>query len=239
MIQFFRKIRQNLLNEGKTTKYFKYAIGEIVLVVIGILIALSINNWNEENKKHKKEKELLSNVKTSIINNIDFINEDIKSHKTSIHSSDIVLDAVRNKKTYYDSLAYHIHIAPIFPNPDLSFTAYESLKSVGFDIISNTELKNEILNLYEVTYSSMIRELGIIENQSVLAGQLSFYLDNFERPNGFAIPNNYDLLIESQKFINIIVFHKSIHLWGMELKEPCLLESERIIEMIDEELNKK
>jgi hypothetical protein len=51
MIKFFRKIRQNLLSEGKTVKYLKYAIGEIVLVVIGILIALSINNWNENQKK--------------------------------------------------------------------------------------------------------------------------------------------------------------------------------------------
>ena len=51
MIKFFRKIRQNLLSEGKTGKYFKYAIGEIVLVVIGILIALQINNWNEGRKQ--------------------------------------------------------------------------------------------------------------------------------------------------------------------------------------------
>ena len=51
MIKFFRKIRQNLLLENKTSKYFSYAIGEIVLVVIGILIALSINNWNEERKR--------------------------------------------------------------------------------------------------------------------------------------------------------------------------------------------
>ena len=57
MIKFFRKIRQNLLMENKTGKpasrtgrYFKYAIGEIILVVIGILIALQINNWNENRK---------------------------------------------------------------------------------------------------------------------------------------------------------------------------------------------
>ena len=47
MIKFFKKIRQNLLMENKTGKYLKYAIGEIVLVVIGILIALGINNWNQ------------------------------------------------------------------------------------------------------------------------------------------------------------------------------------------------
>ncbi len=55
MINFFRQIRQNLLNEGKTSRYLKYAIGEIILVVIGILIALQINNWNEQRKKSNQE----------------------------------------------------------------------------------------------------------------------------------------------------------------------------------------
>ncbi len=50
MKKFFRKIRRSLLEEGKIGKYFKYAIGEIILVVIGILIALQINNWNENRR---------------------------------------------------------------------------------------------------------------------------------------------------------------------------------------------
>jgi len=54
MIKFFRKIRYDLMDKNKTGKYFKYAIGEIILVVIGILIALQINNWNENRKNHKK-----------------------------------------------------------------------------------------------------------------------------------------------------------------------------------------
>jgi len=56
MIKYFRKIRQNLLSEGKTGKYLKYAIGEIVLVVIGILIALQINNWNSQRIRYPKSK---------------------------------------------------------------------------------------------------------------------------------------------------------------------------------------
>lgn len=59
MIKFYRKICQNLLNERKTTKYFKYAIGEIILVVISILIALSINNANQDRKERVQEKTLL------------------------------------------------------------------------------------------------------------------------------------------------------------------------------------
>jgi hypothetical protein len=52
MIQFFRKIRYSLMNQNQTGRYLKYAIGEIILVVIGILIALQINNWNETRKDH-------------------------------------------------------------------------------------------------------------------------------------------------------------------------------------------
>ena len=60
MINFFRKIRKQLADDNKPLKYMRYAIGEIVLVVIGILIALSINNWNEYNKERTKEKEALT-----------------------------------------------------------------------------------------------------------------------------------------------------------------------------------
>ncbi|MCB0541656.1 MAG: hypothetical protein KDE33_29385, partial [Bacteroidetes bacterium] len=63
MIKFFRKIRQNLLSEGKTVKYLKYALGEIILVVIGILIALQFNNWNENRKNDKIEENYLISLK--------------------------------------------------------------------------------------------------------------------------------------------------------------------------------
>ncbi len=238
MIKFFRKIRQKLITENKFSKYLIYAIGEIVLVVIGILIALAINNWKEEKKKCYKEREVLVNIKQNLLNNIEFINEDLLSHRTRIQSSEIVLKVLNDKITFYDSLTYHIHEAPIFPNPELSYTAYESLKSIGFDIISDPNLKTEIMNLFEVTYSSMTRELNVIENQSVESGQLSFYLENFERSNGKAIPNNYAELILDQKFKNIIIFHKDIHELGMTLKNPCLDETKRIIDLIDKELDK-
>ncbi len=70
MIKFFRKIRQNLLSEGKTGKYFKYAIGEIILVVIGILIAVSINNWNEARKDKITEQKVLKTLKSDFKSNL-------------------------------------------------------------------------------------------------------------------------------------------------------------------------
>ena len=77
MIKFFRKIRQNLLSEGKTGKYFKYAIGEIILVVIGILIALSINNWNESRKELDSELQLYSNLLSDLNSEYSSIEEQL------------------------------------------------------------------------------------------------------------------------------------------------------------------
>ena len=63
MISFFKRSRRDYMATSQTSKYFKYAIGEIILVVIGILIALQINNWNEYKKERKKEVTYLSNFK--------------------------------------------------------------------------------------------------------------------------------------------------------------------------------
>ena len=77
MIKFFRKIRQNLLMDNKTSKYIKYAIGEILLVVIGILIALSINNWNENKKLTNKEVKILKEIKSELEGSLRDLTSDI------------------------------------------------------------------------------------------------------------------------------------------------------------------
>ncbi len=66
MIKFFRKIRQKLLSENKFSKYLLYAVGEIILVVIGILIALSINNWNQKIKRQELRKSYLKSLLADI-----------------------------------------------------------------------------------------------------------------------------------------------------------------------------
>tara|TARA_R110002073_G_scaffold126764_2_gene271792 strand:- start:8830 stop:9582 length:753 start_codon:yes stop_codon:yes gene_type:complete len=81
MIKFFRQIRKSLLSEGKTGKYLKYAIGEIILVVIGIVIALQINNWNENRKQNIEEYKILVSLKNEIINNQEQLITIIKNHK--------------------------------------------------------------------------------------------------------------------------------------------------------------
>ena len=70
MIKFFRKIRQGLLREGKTAQYAKYALGEIVLVVVGILIALNINNWNEATHDRNREIKYLNSLRADLTHDL-------------------------------------------------------------------------------------------------------------------------------------------------------------------------
>lgn len=69
-MKLFRKIRQQLAAENNVVKYLRYAIGEILLVVIGILIALQVNNWNEHRKQRNKERYYLTNIKTDLNRNM-------------------------------------------------------------------------------------------------------------------------------------------------------------------------
>jgi sensor domain CHASE-containing protein len=82
MIKLFRKIHQTLVMENNTSKYLTYAVGEIVLVVIGILIALSINTWNENRKLRQSEQDILNNLKTELITNKAKLDNVYQQHLT-------------------------------------------------------------------------------------------------------------------------------------------------------------
>jgi hypothetical protein len=88
MIKFFRKLRYDLMDNNKTSRYLKYAIGEIVLVVIGILIALSINNWNENRKNLVKKETLLKALQIEFSSNLTQLD-------TVLYYDDIVLKNIR------------------------------------------------------------------------------------------------------------------------------------------------
>ena len=150
MIKFFRTIRQNLLNEGKTSKYLKYAIGEIVLVMIGILLALQVNNWNESRKERIIEKDVLNDILTNLEQNNNLIHKSLAMLEGFDNSSDIVLEALSQKRSYSDTLAKHFFAATrsgglLFP---LSSAGYESLKNEGFNIIRSDSLKDQIMDLF-------------------------------------------------------------------------------------------
>jgi hypothetical protein len=101
MIKFFRHIRQRLLTENKFSKYLLYAIGEIFLVVVGILIALQINNWNELRKTHLQDLEFLNNLKVEL-------SIDIAALTAKITEYQEINSTIRNTVTLFDTADYEL-----------------------------------------------------------------------------------------------------------------------------------
>lgn len=108
MIKFFRHIRQSLIMENKTSKYFKYAIGEIVLVVIGILIALSINNWNETRKSENNKQKLMLALKQEFLINKETLEErSLGLHKNNSQLNKVINFSAGALELSTDSLRYY------------------------------------------------------------------------------------------------------------------------------------
>ncbi len=162
MIALFRKIRKKLVNENHFSKYLIYAVGEIVLVVIGILIALYINNYNERQKEHLKEQAFLKEIHLDFKSNKEQLDSIISYNKISLHAGVRILAlipnfdlknpqitpttfSVRDSIGYYNSLVWR---NKSFNPKDGSIEAL--LNSSSFDLIKNDTLRRNLISWKDV-----------------------------------------------------------------------------------------
>jgi hypothetical protein len=152
MILFIRKIRQRLLAESKFSKYLIYVIGEIILIVIGILIALSIDNWNSGLISHETELAILKEMRKNLRADLVDVRENIELNKTSLRANQLVLESLSKPGIYHDSLRFYYAHLSLTTMLDINNSSYENLKSIGFQIIENDSLRIQITELYAISY---------------------------------------------------------------------------------------
>jgi len=138
-----------MIKENKASKYMLYAIGEIVLVVIGILIALQINNNNELNKARTKELHYLKNIKTDLLLNIKNINNFIATRDSQIQSSNVILEYYEGKPlTNLSDFSNHsVNVYTWKKFYQINNTFLELTNSGNLALISNDSIKNSLLNI--------------------------------------------------------------------------------------------
>lgn len=214
MIKFFRQIRYNLMNSGQTTRYFKYAIGEIILVVIGILIALQINNANEKRKARLQEVTILENLQQDLYLDTLDINFNIEYHKTFITNEKKLLNFLQSDRDQPDE--------PIDYNAALSTplvivlhkSTFANLQNNDVGILTNNTLRKDIARFYDF-FATAIQK---IENEEstykTYDKSLSYFIKYFELD-----PDAPDFIIDnpdSNDYYNPDFVKKAIALYDVE-----------------------
>ena len=166
------------MSENKTGIYLKYAIGEIVLVVIGILIALQINNWNENRKAKEKEVKLLIELKDDLLETkIDLLTDIEKAKQILVTTNTvykaIIEDQISETTPFKLSTSYFLETAILFPK----LSAYEAIQSEGITIISNDNLRKKITNFYQLHLKRVAAAEAYLEdlNNKVLKPYLNTF----------------------------------------------------------------
>lgn len=247
MIKFFRKIRYDLIGKNKTGKYLKYAIGEIVLIVIGILIALQINNWNE----NKKSDRVLKNYYSQIL-------QELEKDTTYIHQRIKILDSnILNHNNYLDKFQKHESLEKLLISQgklnlgvlSLKFNTntIETLQSTGDIKLIPIEIRNKLLNLknsQEDIIEAVSVNNNIYGNDITSAMNLGFVANIFESANNESSKIFTELKVEDNLpkialIINGISELKAITHDNLKKSlKPMLDDIDNLTKLIREELKK-
>lgn len=227
MIKFFRRIRYNLMSENKTGKYFKYAIGEIILVVIGILIALQINNWNTHRLEKIEEKVILQNIKKDLILELKNFERHSNSQLVFTESCKKIISTFNLEGRFIVTDSFLSRINDLFVRNSFipNLTTFKTLENTGkIDLISNDKLKEKItihahdLEIFnENTTNNNTTLVDQLVNQSLI--ELSFF-----QANSFSISmkNNWDVTAWEVPEVNNRSFFKDELQRKLTIKDNAL-----------------
>jgi hypothetical protein len=224
------------LTPGNIGKYLTYAIGEILLVVIGILIALQINNWNEGRKQKLFARKILEDINTSIKDNISYLSFSINYNQTGINSGELILNHFNENLPYNDSLDIHFSQAVGYSTPIIRNAGYESLKSYGLNIIENDSIVNGLI----VFHNGFIETLVLRQEEyySNTASPILTKLFETVSMRSEMKPFNYDALRDSNEYRSVlntsIAYKKDTNTWY----KIWLQSIKELSNMIDNELKK-
>ncbi len=253
MIKFFRKIRQNLLKEGKTARYFKYAIGEIILVVVGILIALQINTWYEKQKLKSQEIILLQNFILELDDDLGSLKWNQNIFDKVPISIDRIIKFIDEDSPYDDSLKFDFGTITQTWAPAINQNIFNSLSNNELNFVTNKQLKYEIVSYYafvEKDFNVVIaRYIAIFENannkifdsrfNALGNGNYKKYIET-NKPEDIEIemvPNNFKQLKKDKQFLYFIKSLKNHHYWYMQRPlERAVEKADHLKQLINKEL---
>lgn len=236
MINFFRRVRKSHLMTNNTGQYFKYAFGEIFLVVIGILIALQINNWNEQRKNQAFEKESLIQIHANLLKDKLTLGQLKINGVNAIISTDKILGQyLAIDKT--DSIKYWLGDIIQFDRFQPLTNAYEVLKSKGLDQVSNKELRFLMGTYYDDKAKHIVKAVEDIEHTFEVdwIPILKEHVVDFKFKKYVEVQNE-DLFYQPSEIRNLLILNRDNYNGSTEYIDIGITLIDEIINIVNEEL---
>jgi len=238
MLTFLRRIRKSLINSGSARKYLLYAIGEIALVVIGILIALQVNNWSQNKESVNKEQEYLIALNNDFQQTKKLFEANRTEHEIVKSSMKEILDWAEEggipikERVRFDSIFGGVFWRSHF-DPPLG-TVQTILSSGNLNLIRNEELASLLTQ-----WSSLVENYRSVENEALNHFYDVIYpfisdkvnLQDMDKGIPVQVPWSHSetkayLLLSNRKFQNMIYWHWVIQ-WN------CEIQAEKIVDFLD------
>lgn len=248
MFRLFRKFRKKLINDANFGKYMLYATGEVIILILGIVIALQVDNWNEKSQNRKTEISLLTSMKKELELDLLDIEGNIRIHELGINSAQTIIDYLENDLDYNDTLAMHFLDTSIYTRIIYQEGSYVTLQSLGVGLISNDSLRNQIIECYAF-YKAVVRAEGVnvarvghLENNIFNSrfDQLHYFETyvSVETAYGKMIPLDYEALKHDDEYKYYVKTYKNANKeyinWFLEGARTNVIN---LISSIEEELN--
>lgn len=180
----------------------KYGI-ETLVVIVGILIAFALNDWNEGRKEKRFEQKVLAELYSSLQNNIVFLDRAIRQNEEAQRSCQVILDNFSSESGYHDSLNSHFSQSLFWFTPSINSNAYESLKSYGLHLVTNDSIRKKLGEIYEWVFVDRLTNRQEEYFYGTIAPLLTNWFDTYDI-FGDMKPTNYNELRKSVKYKHIL-----------------------------------
>ena len=241
MIRFFRRIRRALFSDNKYLKYALYALGEITLVMIGILLALQVNNWNEKRAIIAEEKVLLHLIQDELKENAKSLVGIKNLMANDVFKLERILSHLKDHQRYPDSILSDFAILTIGRGISYRLAAFQTLESKGIDMIKNIKLRQDVVDIYNVRLERILANFENFRNNQRLIFRPLFQ-SRFIYPENLPIdlnfrPTNFKALKSDLEFQNAVKTCRSNKVGIITRFEEAIEGVDQLIALIEQELS--
>ena len=233
----FRIIRRDSVSMGHLRKYSWYAIGEIVLIFFGITLALAFDDWSEERRLRDLETASLQDIAENLRANIDLAASNMQFDSRNLNECRKAIVVVEERLAWQPENGTLFQRCRYWTSPYLQSAAYDSLKARGTDLLSNPRVKTGIVKLYEDVYANLVGD----NDREQWEFHVSVFFPVWNRyirtlPDGTAMPSNYDTLLASEEFLNVLYNRSDLLRRSIAEQEKTLANTQEVLVTIEDEL---